>query len=125
MMSSRRWFGPLLAILSMLPYGGTPHALTNPYAVASLCTAEVRPVRAINVSNGTELQQALDRAQAGDAILLAPGATFRPSAPERSFMLRNRTIPEGQWITIRSADRSFDAGGAVRSGPASALRIRT
>ncbi len=116
MMSSRRWFGPLFVILSMLPYGGTPNAVTNPYVVASLCTAEVRPERAINVSNGTELQQALDRAQAGDAILLAPGATFRPSAPERSFMLRNRTIPEGQWITIRSADRSFDAGGAVPFG---------
>jgi hypothetical protein len=111
-----RWFGPLLVIFSLLPSGVTPQAENDPYAVASFCTPEVPPDRVVTVTNGAELQQALDRAQGGDAILLNAGATFRPSAPEGSFMLRNRKLAPGKWVTIRSADRAFDAGGAVPLG---------
>ena len=50
---------------------------------------------------------------AGDTIVLADGATFRPAAPEASFLLRNRRIPVDQWVTIRSANHAFDANGAV------------
>ena len=113
MASSMWWFAPILVMLSMLQSGLVPEAEHDRYAIASFCTPEVRPERAVHVANGAELQQALDRATAGDAILLAPGATFRPSAPERSFMLRNRKLGPGQWVTIRSADGAFDAGGVV------------
>lgn len=103
------WFGPILVMFSLLQ----PTVEHDTYAIASFCTPEVRSERAVQVASGAELQQALDRAVAGDAILLAPGATFRPSAPEGSFMLRNRRIAPGQWVTIRSADQAFEAGGVV------------
>jgi hypothetical protein len=112
----RRWFGPFLVVLAVLPSGMAPQAEHDTYAVAPFCTPEVHSGRAVNVSNGAELQQALDGAQAGDAILLAAGATFRPTAPEGSFMLRNRKTAPGQWVVIRSADRAFEAGGAVPPG---------
>jgi hypothetical protein len=28
-------------------------------------------------------------------------------------MLRNRSIPEGEWIVVRSASRAFDNGGQI------------
>jgi hypothetical protein len=65
------------------------------------------------VTNGEELQSALDRASAGDTIALAAGATFRPVARDGSFVLRNRPVPAGQWITIRSSSATFDRSGAV------------
>ena len=89
----------------------------DPYRVAEICISPVAADRpAVAVSNGAELQQALDRAVGGDTIALAPGATFRPAAPEGSFMLRNRRIPAGQWVTIRSSHRAFDAGGSLPAG---------
>ena len=110
------WFGPILVMLSMLQSAVAPEVEHATYLIASFCTPEVRTERAIQVTTGAELQQALDRAVAGDAILLAPGTTLRPSAPEGSFVLRNRRIAPGQWVTIRSADRAFDAGGVVPAG---------
>lgn len=91
-------------------------AEADPYHVAAICTAV--PSNAghrIVVSGGAELQAALDRATAGETIVLAPGATYRPK-PGESFVLRNRPIPEGQWVVIRSADASFDAGGRRAEG---------
>ena len=107
------WFGPVLVMISMLQSGVAPEVEHDSYAIASFCTPEVGAERSVHVASGAELQQALDRAVAGDAILLAPGTTFRPSAPEGSFMLRNRRLAPGQWVTIRSADRAFEAGGVV------------
>ena len=45
------------------------------------------------MSSGDELQKALDQANGGDTIVLSDGSTYRPVAPEGSFMLRNRQIP--------------------------------
>jgi hypothetical protein len=126
MMQRRWWFGAALLFAVVLPSNRFPadHAVLlagqgadaarDPYRITAICTPLIASDRPpVSVSNGAELQQALDRAVGGDTILLAAGATFLPSAPEGSFMLRNRRIPAGQWITIRSAHSAFDASGAL------------
>jgi hypothetical protein len=111
---SRWWLAPILVILSILPADLGSQVEQDPYAISVICTPEAQSAGpGITVTNGAELQGALDRAAPGDTILLAPGATFLPTAPEGSFMLRNRGIPAGQWVTVRSASPAFDAGGEV------------
>jgi hypothetical protein len=86
----------------------------DPFHVATFCVPYPMHTRApVTVRNGSELQNALDDAQAGDTILLEPGATFQPIASEGSFVLRNRSIPAGQWVIVRSASPAFDANGQV------------
>jgi hypothetical protein len=106
-----------VAAPSRLAVQSPPTAIkSDPYQVTTLCTAyPVNIGRRVSVSNGVELQQALDSATAGDTILLAAGATFTPSAPEGSFMLRNRHVPQSQWIIIRSASSAFDDRGALQA----------
>ena len=88
----------------------------DPYHVTTFCTpVPVAIGRRVAVSNGAEFQRALDTATAGDVIALAPGAPFRPSAPEGSFVLRNRSIPANQWVIVRSASAAFDESGAIPS----------
>jgi hypothetical protein len=114
MMRGRWWFAPALTLISVLPAAQAPELAHDPYRIAAICLpASVAERAPIAVSNGAELQQALDRAAGGDTIMLAAGATFLPSAPEGTFILRNRRIPAGQWITIRSAHSAFDASGAL------------
>src|SRR5438132_9893643 len=73
-----------------------PH---DPYQPAVVCTPYAGGSRTpITVSTSEALQRALDSAVGGDTILLKPGVTFRPVAPEGSFILRNRPIPIGQWV---------------------------
>ncbi len=92
-------------------------ASADPYQIRTVCTAYPANVgRRVAVSDGASFQRALDTAAAGDTIVLTPGATFRPAAPEGSFLLRNRPVPAGQWVVIRSASTAFDAGGAVPQG---------
>jgi hypothetical protein len=89
----------------------------DPYQIKTVCTAyPVALGRRVTVSDGAAFQQALDAATAGDTIVLTPGATFHPNASEGSFILRNRSIPAGKWVVIRSASVAFDAGGAVPAG---------
>ena len=107
---------PVLAALMLIPGNRVSQTQTqqDPYQVATFCTTvPVGQGQTVSVSSGDELQKALDQAAGGDTILLADGATFRPVAPEGSFMLRNRQIPPGQWVTIRAANRAFDASGAL------------
>ena len=107
---------PLLASLLLLPGNTLSQIETqpDPYQIATFCTdVPAARGRTVNVTSGEELQRALDEAAGGDTILLPEAATFRPVAPEGSFMLRNRQIPAGQWVTIRSAHRAFDADGAL------------
>ena len=86
----------------------------DPWEVITFCAPYPIHTRApVNVRNGAELQNALDDAQAGDTILLQPGATFQPIASEGSFVLRNRSIPAGQWVIVRSASSAFDANGNI------------
>jgi hypothetical protein len=85
------------------------------YEITTICTAyPVNIARRVAVSNGAELQQALDTAAPGDTILLAAGATFIPPPAQESFILRNRHIPQGQWILVRSASAAFDDGGPLQ-----------
>jgi hypothetical protein len=91
-------------------------AKIDPYQVTTLCTAyPVNIGRRVSVSNGVELQAALDSATAGDTILLAAGATFTPPGSDGSFVLRNRHVPQGQWILVRSASSAFDDRGALQA----------
>lgn len=109
-----RWYTSA-AVVAMLLYG-QPRTIgqADGYQTAPLCTSELpserRPVK---VGNGVELQEAIDHAAEGDVILLAAGATFHAAAPDGSFVLRRRPLPPGSWITIRSADKAFDAEGAL------------
>src|SRR5262249_54844984 len=63
-----------------------------------------------------DLQRALDGAVAGDTIVLTAGTTYRATSGDGSFTLRNRGVPAGQWIVIRSADASFDLRGKLGPG---------
>ena len=83
------------------------------YDAATFCTSELPSNRrSVKVSNGAELQDALDHAAEGDVILLPAGATFHAAAGE-GFVLRRRPLAAGSWITVRSADKAFDAEGAA------------
>lgn len=89
----------------------------DPYQIRTVCTpAPANSGRRISAASGAELQQALDTAAAGDTILLQPGAAYRPSAADGSFVLRNRNLAAGQWIVIRSAHTAFDPRGALQTG---------
>ena len=96
---------------------GIAAVATDPYQIRTVCTAfPVVVGRRISAADGAALQQALDTANAGDTIVLPPGATFHPTASDGSFVLKNRGIPPGQWVVIRSASPAFDAGGALPAG---------
>jgi hypothetical protein len=89
----------------------------DPYQVKTVCTAPpVSIARRVDVANGAELQRAIDNAVAGDTILLAPGATYRSSAADGSFTLRNRGVLPGQWIVIRSNHSAFDPRASLGPG---------
>src|SRR4029079_1021334 len=82
---------------------------TDPYQVRTVCTTPpVSGGRRVEVANGSDLQRPLDTAVAGDTIVLAAGATYRPTNSDGSFTLRNRGVPAGQWIVIRSGSTMFD-----------------
>jgi len=75
------------------------------------------PLRQVEVVAGGDLQAALDAARSGDAILLAPGATY-----EGTFVLRER--PGDGWVLVRTAapDGSLPAfGSRVSPGDAAAM----
>jgi hypothetical protein len=59
-------------------------------------TAYPVPLRRVRVPAGSSLQAAIDAAQPGDELLLAPGATY-----SGNFLLRNKGVLSS-WITIRS-----------------------
>ena len=75
------------------------------------CSSAVAPLRAgdIYVAAGANLQAAIDGAQPGDRLLLAPGATFTGN-----FRLPNKGAATTD-ITIRSA--AADTLAAARRGP--------
>lgn len=127
MMRAKWWLGAALMLAlgfpadrflgsgSVLLAGQSDEVARDPYRVELLCTPLVAASRQpVAVSNGEELQQAIDRAVGGDTIVLAAGVTFLPPTPANSFILRNRRIPAGEWVTIRSAHEAFDASGSVR-----------
>jgi hypothetical protein len=108
----------IAGVAAVLPFAAADtepvRAQRDPYEIATICTPypiHTRP--AVTVRDGAELQNALDDAEAGDTIELAAGATFRPPASEGSFVLRNRSIPAGQWVIVRSSSRAFDPGGQI------------
>ncbi|HLM18047.1 MAG TPA: Ig-like domain-containing protein [Acidimicrobiia bacterium] len=74
---------------------------------ASVSTAYPAPARQVRVAAGANLQAALDAAQPGDELLLAPGATF-----VGNFTLRNKGATSS-WITIRTdvSDAAIGAPG--------------
>src|SRR6188508_1730206 len=99
-----------VAMAAVMPLAATQEptlqAEQDPFTVATFCTPYPQNTRpAIVVRNGAELQNALDDAKGG--------ATFRPAVPDSSFMLRNRAMPDGEWIVVRSASRAFDTGGQI------------
>src|SRR5436190_16072623 len=111
---SRMSLGSMLAAALVLTQQSAPRAEQDPFQVATFCTPYPMHTRpATTVRNGAELQNALDDAKAGDTIELEAGATFRPTAADSSFVLRNRSIPAGQWVIVRSSSRAFDPGGQV------------
>lgn len=74
---------------------------------ATVNTAYPSVARQIRVPAGANLQDAIDAAQAGDELLLAPGAVY-----SGNFLLRNKGVLNG-WITIRTdvSDASIGAPG--------------
>ncbi len=85
---------------------------------AALLTAAPTRAADIYVAAGTNLQTAIDRAQPGDRLLLAPGATFTGN-----FRLPNKGAAT-TYITIRSAaaDTLLPLAG-VRIRPADAPHL--
>jgi uncharacterized protein YjdB len=74
---------------------------------ASVNTAYPAPTRQVRVAAGANLQSAIDAAQPGDELLLAPGATYIGN-----FALRNKGSSTA-WITIRTdvSDAAIGAPG--------------
>ncbi|MFL5620521.1 MAG: Ig-like domain-containing protein [Gemmatimonadaceae bacterium] len=74
---------------------------------ASVATTYPTPARQVRVAAGANLQSAIDAAQPGDELLLAPGATFIGN-----FNLPNKGSSTA-WITIRSdvSDATLGAAG--------------
>jgi hypothetical protein len=85
----------------------------------SVNTAYPSVVRRTKVAAGASLQAAIDAAQPGDELLLAPGATYTGN-----FMLRNKGSVSS-WITIRTdlTDASLGYAGA-RMRPSRAASVR-
>jgi len=96
-----------------IPYGGVVCA-----AFAMLAVAATAHAATIAVPAGGDLQAALNAAQPGDVITLAPGATY-----VGNFVLPNKGAI-ASYITIRSAapDASLPPAG-VRISPADAAQL--
>ncbi len=110
-MEPRRLIAAAVLIWAIQPDYAIPK---NAFAPATLCTPYPTVIgRRVAVSTGRELQQALDTAMAGDLITLTAGGSFRPVAPEGSFVLRNRNVPANQWIIVRSDAAAFNVNGTV------------
>ena len=94
-------------------------------SVADLPRATVEPKyvaptgRTLRVDAGGNLQRALDQAQPGDVVLLAPGATYRGK-----FVLPRKPCVPNAWITVRTdlPDSSLPPAGR-RITPAYAPRL--
>src|SRR5207245_11382861 len=83
-----------LAMVGLLSWAIQPNIAVprDPYQPATLCTSyPINTGRHVTVSNGEELQKALDTAAAGDEIALAAGAVFRAPA-RRRLTARNRPV---------------------------------
>ena len=91
---------------------GTLQAVANMAELprASVNTAYPTPARQVRVAAGANLQAAIDAAQPGDELLLAPGATYIGN-----FTLPNKGSSTA-WITIRT-----DVSDAVIGGPATRM----
>jgi hypothetical protein len=91
------------------PGNGTLNAIATLAALpqATVSTTYPTPARQIKVAAGSNLQTALNAAQPGDELLLAPGATF----------VGNFTLPSKgsstAWITVRTdvTDAAIGAAG--------------
>jgi hypothetical protein len=110
----------LSVFAAALPAAGTREVQEpppDPYQIRTVCTPTPPTTgRRVFAATGEELQRALDGAAPGDVILLQPGVTYRPAGADGSFTLRNRSVPVGQWIVLRSAHTAFDPRGALQSG---------
>lgn len=83
-------------------------------------TRYVEPTgRTVRVEARGDLQSALDRAQPGDVILLAPGATYTGG-----FVLPKRACKPNAWITVRTdLPETAPAASKERVTPATASRF--
>jgi hypothetical protein len=103
------------------PAPATSPAASNDSATPALpaTTVDVPAIavtgRTIHVPAGGNLQKAIDEAQPGDAITLAPGATYRGP-----FQLRRKD--GDQWIVIGSAAKDLPSPGS-RVSPSDAPKM--
>jgi len=114
---------------SPVPSGasGTSYGSATPAALprASVNTAYPAPVRQVRVPAGADLQAAIDAAQPGDELLLAPGASYIGN-----FYLRDKGSSTS-WITIRTdlSDGTIGAPGTrmtpSRAASANLAKIMT
>lgn len=85
----------LLLVAPVQAASAGPAPVSLPSASVDL-SDPAAPRRTVPVTAGGDLQAAIDAAQPGDDIVLAPGATF-----SGSFTLPRRAAADG-WVTIRS-----------------------
>src|SRR5262245_10165098 len=84
----------------------------------ALGVAAALAVPAVTVPKGGDLQAALNAAQAGDTIFLAPGATY-----VGNFVLPAKHPEAGHPITLQTADDGTLPGEGERITPAKADRL--
>jgi uncharacterized protein YjdB len=103
------------------PGTGTLNAVATMAALpqATVSTTYPTPARQVRVAAGSNLQTAIDAAQPGDELLLAPGATF-----VGNFTLPNKGTSTS-WITIRTdvSDATIGSAG-TRMTPSRASSAR-
>ena len=107
----------LLAILLLATAAAPPgeRGSAQPPSATVDTTATESSGRTIAVPSGGDLQAALESAQAGDSLVLEPGATYRGP-----FTLPRKS--GSGWIVIRTADAGLPQTG-VRVDPARAGRM--
>lgn len=76
--------------------GAAIAALPNGSLATAMPAAPASGGKVITVTSGQSLQQALDSAQPGDVVELAPGASY-----VGNFVLRNKGTASSSWIVIR------------------------
>ena len=96
------------------PAAGTGVAPMMPQALVDV-SMPTATGRTIAVPSGGDLQAALDAAQSGDVVVLAPGSTF-----VGNFVLRPRSAAGG-WVVVRSGGVLPPAG--TRVGPSDAPQL--
>ena len=106
-----------LSVTNPVTSGGTPSTAELPRVLLN-SSYPTQTGNTIAVPAGGDLQGAIDAAQPGDVITLAPGATYTGN-----FILRNKNTSSTSWIVIRPATSLSLPAEGTRMSPSLATTL--